>query len=193
MNNDLKNANLEQLGTEMAEMLNYKKHAEILNVPIIQGFEIKNDNNPQTILLAAKEGFVEQLVSDGPIGNDNFEDRVNLVINNTKQFMKNNSEENVDNSFIYYKDYSNGLFNFKIYVCDMVMTVTGERKIIRQFNAYFVEPKMRDFYQLSLSAGPFAFPTEQLKAGTLDLVNDQTTILLNNLMQVLMDNLKYKQ
>ena len=113
--------------------------------------------------------------------------------------------ENVDNSFIFYKDYNNGVFDFKIYVCDVITQINGEKKIIRQFNAYFVEPKMLDFYQLSLGAGWFDIPTEILKVGEVDLKNDNVT---KNLVQGIknfrqkypeifkmkhvLDNLKYK-
>ncbi len=186
------NTNQVNVAIDMARMMNYRLHAEQLSIPVLNDFQVENDNNPQTILLASGHGFTEQLVSDGYIDDGAFEQRIELVINNTKQFMKNNGCENVDNSFIYYKDYNNGVFNFKIYVSDMIIPVNHEKRIIRQFNAYFVEPKMHDFYQLSLSAGPFTLPTEQLKVGIIDLQNDQITVSLDNLMKTLLDNLKYK-
>lgn len=177
---------------DAARMMNYKLHAEQLNIPLVNGFQVGNNDNPQTILLASGNGFIEQLTSDGFIQDGDFENRINLVIDNTKQFLKKNSCENVDNSFIYYKDYSNGVFNFKLYVQDIIISVQNEKKVIRTLNAYFVEPKMHDFYQMSLSVGPFTMPTEQLKIGTIDLQNDQITISLDNLMKNILDNLKYK-
>ena len=187
------NVNQSQVASDMARIMNYRLHAEQLSVPVLNGFQIENDNNPQTILLASGHGFTEQLVSDGYIEDGQFEQRLNLVINNTKQFMTNSGCENAENSFIYHKDYNNGVFNFKVYVCDMIIPAGNEKKIIRQFNAYFVEPKMHDFYQLSLSAGPFNMPTEQLKVGIIDLQNDQVTLSLDNLMKTLLDNIKYKK
>lgn len=182
----------QQMAADAARIMNYRMHAEQLFVPVLKDFEVKDDGNPQTILLAEGHGFVEQLTSDGYIEDGQFDQRIDLVINNTKQFMRNNGCENADESFIYYKDYDNGIFKFKMYVCDMIIQVGNEKKIIRQLIAYFVEPRMRDFYQLSLSAGPFTMPTEQLKPGSIDLQNDQVTITLDNLMKTLMDNLKYK-
>lgn len=187
------NDNSQQMAMDAARMMNYRMHAEQLFVPVLKDFETKNDANPQVVLLAEGHGFVEQLTSDGHIDDGQFEQRIDLVINNTKQFMKKNGCEDVDKSFIYYKDYNNGIFSFKMYVCDMIIPVNGERKVIRQFIAYFVEPKMHDFYQLSLSAGPFTMPTEQLKLGVVDLQNDQVTLALDNLMKALMDNLRYKE
>ena len=183
--------NLTNVAADITRNMNYKKHAEKLFVPILNGFQVENDNNPQTILLASGNGFTEQLISDGYIEDGQFDQRIELVIKNTKEFMKNNNCENVDNSFIFYKDYNNGIFNFKIYVQDLIIPNQNEKKVIRTFNAYFVEPKMHDFYQFSLGAGPFAMPTEQLKIGTIDLQNDQITIALNNMMTTLLDNLKY--
>ncbi len=181
-----------KVSMDMARMMNYRMHAEQLFIPILNDFQVENDNNPQTILLASGHGFMEQLTSDGHIDEGQFEQRIDLVIKNTKEFMKNNNCENVDNSFIYYKDYNNGVFDFKLYIQDMIIPVQNEKKVIRNFIAYFVEPKMHDFYQFSLGAGPFTIPTEQLKIGIIDLQNDQVTISLDNLMKTLLDNLKYK-
>lgn len=189
---NFQNQDIQRATIDMARMMNYKMHAEQLYIPILNGFKVQNDNNPQTILLASGHGFMEQLTSDGYIEDGQFEKRIDLVINNTKQFMKNNGCENVENSFIYYKDYNNGTFNFKLYVQDMVVNIENQKKVIRAFIAYFVEPRMHDFYQLSLSVGPFTMPTEQLKIGTIDLEQDQITISLDNLMNTIMDNLKYK-
>lgn len=184
--------NPQQAAADAARIMNYRMHAEQLLVPMLDDFEVKDDGNPQTIMLAEGHGFTEQLTSDGYIEDGQFDQRIDLVINNTKQFMEISGCENVDDSFIYYKDYDNGVFKFKMYVCDMVIQAGSEKKIIRQLIAYFVEPKMHDFYQFSLSAGPFAMPTEQLKPGSIDLQNDQVMIALDNLMKILMDNLKYK-
>ena len=173
-------------------MMNYRLHAEQLFVPVLNGFQIENDNNPQTILLASGHGYIEQLTSDGHIDDGQFEQRIDLVIKNTKDFMRSNNCENVDNSFIYYKDYNNGIFNFKLYFQDMIIPVQNEKKVIRNLLAYFVEPKMHDFYQFSLGAGPFTMPTELLKVGTVDLQSDQVTMALDKLMKQLLDNLKYK-
>lgn len=178
--------------SDAVRMMNYKLHAEKLRVPVINGLQVKDAGNPQTILLASGNSFTEQLVSDGYIQDGDFEKRIELVISNTKQFMRQNNCENVDISFIYYKDYSNGIFNYKLYFQDIIMPVNGEKKATRLLTAYFVEPKMHDFYQLSLSAGPFTMPTEYLKVGVIDLQNDEMTALLDNMMKMILDNLKYR-
>lgn len=177
--------------TDMARMLNYRTHAEQLFIPVLDGFQIIADENPQTVLHAEGHGFTEQLTSDGSLETDTFESRIDLTINATKQYLKANGCEKAEESFIYYKDYNNGTFTFKIYVCDIIIP-REQKQVIRQFCAYFVEPKMNDFYQLSLSAGPFNMPTEQLKPGIIDLENDLVTQSLDNVLKVILDNLKYK-
>lgn len=93
------------------------------------------------------------------------------------------------NGFKFYKDYTNGIFNFKIYVCDLII----QGKVLRQFISYFVEPKLQDFYQLTVSVGPFDFPTNQIKIDQIDLNNDSTTKSLDILNTLLLNNLKYKE
>ena len=173
--------------TEMARLMNLRIHANILNIPILNGFMEEKSDVPSVILLAKNNSIIEQLVSDGSIS-ESFEERIDLVIKNTKDFMKKTGCLNVDDSFIYYKDINNGTFDFKLYFCDILM----KDKVVRQINAYFVEPKFHDFYQLSLSTNAISLPTEMLKVGKIDLSNDKITILLDNLMQVLINNLKYK-
>ena len=191
-NNSTQKPNLAEIGTSIAEMFNYKLHADILQIPILKGFQILKENNPQTIVTASTKGFVEQLVTDGHIKENEFDKRINLVINNTKSFMKDNGYDTNDKTFIFHKNYNNGVFEFKLYFCDMIIPDSNEEKIIRQLNAFFVEPKMNDFYQFSLSTGPFKKENNQIKIGEIDLKNDQVTITLDKLMDLLMDNLKYK-
>lgn len=128
-------------------------------------------------------------MSDGHIENDDFEKRIDLVINNTKNFMKSNNCENVENSFKFYKDYTNGIFNFKIYVYDLII----QGKVLRQFISYFVEPKLQDFYQLTVNVEPFDFLTNQIKIDQIDLNNDSTAKSLDILNTLLLNNLKYKE
>lgn len=181
----------QQLADNITRMANYRKHAEQLAVPVLTNSEIIGSKDPHVVMFAVKDNvFIEQLISDGHIEDGQFEQRIELAINNEKRLMK---EENVDLNFMYYKDYDNGVFKFKLYVCDMIKSDgDGKKGITRIFYAYFVEPRLHDFYALTVSAGVFPMPTEQLKPGTIDLQNDKITISLDNLMKMLMDNLKYK-
>ena len=168
------------IATDMAKNMNYRLHAEQLNIPILNFLKVEESQFPQVILFATGEGFLEQFISDGFIEEGEFENRINIFINSIKK------EQKTD--FFYFKDYSNGTFNFKLYFQDLYI----EDKIVRVINAFFVEPKMHDLYQLTLSAGPFNMPTEMLKPGIIDLENDKVTLSLNNLMMQLLNELKYK-
>lgn len=182
---------------KMATMMNFGLHARQLDIPLLKNFKIEEVNEPQIVFVATDGMYTEQLVSDGSMKpNETFEQRINLVVKNTTEFMSKyspaNNPANSENKLFYYKDYSNGVFNYKIYVLDVIIEVNNTTKVIRQFNAYFIEPKFNDFYQLTISAPALSMPTEVLKLGVVDLDTDEITQCLNNLLTLAMDNLKYK-
>ena len=182
---------------KMATMMNFGLHARQLDIPLLKNFKIEEVNEPQIVFSATDGMYIEQLVSDGSMKpNETFEQRINLVVKNTTEFMSKyspaNNPANSENKLFYYKDYSNGVFNYKIYVLDGIIEVNNTTKVIRQFNAYFVEPKFNDFYQLTISAPALSMPTEVLKLGVVDLDTDEITQCLNDLLTLAMDNLKYK-
>ena len=181
-----------QFLSDVANLINIREHSDQLFIPMLDGLVQQNIDDPNNILVAVGNGFIEQLVLDGPMEDDTFVDRVNLVIENTKIFMNENACKNVDNSILFYKNYNNGVFEFKIYIQDLIIPVDDEIKVFRNFLAFFVEPEMNDFYQLSIGSGPFIYPTEQLKLGVIDLKEDQITIALNDLLNILLDNIKYR-
>ena len=171
MNNNQMDAAL-----KLAKIMNYRKHAEMLDIPLLNGFEVKKSDVPSVILLATNNGIMEQLVSDGTI-DESFEERIKLVISNTKDFMKKTGCQNIDDSFIYYKDYSNGVFDYKLYFCDIVK----DNKVVRQINAYFIEPESRYFYEIILAAPPI---------DKID-VNDNITKNILQRLKVILNNIKY--
>lgn len=171
---------------QIAIQMNYKLHAAQFDIPMFNFMKKTDSPYTQVVFVAEGGGYIEQLVSDGHINDGEFEQRVDLVISNTKKV------PGVQIDFFNYKDYSNGIFNFKLYFQDMIIPTSEGNKISRSINAYFVEPKMHDFYQFSLSTEPLLMPTKELKPGVIDLENDKLTLALNNLMKDLLDNLKYK-
>ena len=172
--------------------VNYRVHADMLNIPKLNFLQKEEDYNPQMIFSASGGRYTEQLVSGGHLGeNETFEDRINFEITNTKESMK--QAYNMDVSYIPFKKYNNGTFKFQLYFQDMVMTVDNKIQVFRNLLAYFVEPTWNDFYQLSLGAGWYDIPTEVLKIGEIDLQNDTITKNLIRGIKILMDNLKYKE
>lgn len=178
---------------KMTKIMNFGLHARQLDIPLLNNFKIEESNEPQIVFVATDGMFIEQLVSDGSMKpNETFEQRINLVVKNTTEFMNKYSPANSESKLFYYKDYSNGVFDYKIYVLDGMIEVDNTKKVIRQFNAYFVEPKFNDFYQLTISSPALQMPTETLKLGIVDLDTDEITRSLNDLLTIAMDNLKYK-
>ena len=182
---------------QTAEMSNYKSHAEQLDIPVINGFDIEQGDSrfPSVVFTATYRGslFTEQLVSDGPLNqNETFEQRINLVVKNGIEAVKQFSVDNNDKSMFYYQDYSNSIFNYKIYVGDTVFDTKVGKKVSRSLNAFFVDPKFNDFYQFSISSPMMVMPVNSLKLGVVDLETDEMTIKLYEMLRFMMDNLKYK-
>ena len=189
----LSNSPLNEITQKIVTNLNFKLHSENLEIPILNGFEIKEIDNHQIILLAQNKFFIEQLISDGNLSQtETFEQRINFVNSKTIDFMKSNTSLNSDKSIFYYKDYSNGIFDYKLYIQDFIIVNNGIEKISRSINAFFIEHNFKDFYQLSVSSIPINMPTEVLKLGIVDMENDQITRSLYNMIEIIMDNLKYK-
>lgn len=181
---------------QFANDLNYKLHASQLDIPLINGFNIVENNEfPNIVFNATYQGslFTEQLVSDGPMNpNETLDQRINLVVRNTIEGLKQMSQDNNDKSMFYYQDYSNNIFNYKIYVIDTIIDTTIGKKVSRSLNAFFIEPKFNDFYQLSIASPLMVMPFDKLKLGEVDLETDDLTIKLYEMLKFMMNNLKYK-
>lgn len=192
-NNENNSNNVSAETANIASMMNFRLHAEQLDIPVINNYKVEIVQEPQIVFSATDGMFVEQLVSDGPMmQNETFEHRIDLVVKNTTNFMKSYSPLNNEKSLFYYKDCSNGIFNYKIYVQDFIIEVDNITKVIRQFNAYFIEPKFNDFYQLTISSPAIEMPTKLLKLGVVDITSDQITQTIDNLTNFVLHNLKYK-
>lgn len=192
-NNENNSNNVSAETANIASMMNFRLHAEQLDIPVINNYKVEIAQDPPIVFSATDGMFVEQLVSDGPMmQNETFEQRIDLVVKNTTNFMKSYSPLNNEKSLFYYKDCSNGIFNYKIYVQDFIIEVDNITKVIRQFNAYFIEPKFNDFYQLTISSPAIEMPTKLLKLGVVDITTDQITQTIDNLTNFVLHNLKYK-
>ena len=187
--------NINDVASNMAKTMNYKLHAEQLSIPLLNGFIKEESKDPMVILIAMDNNkmFLEQLITDGPMNpNETIDQRINFVNKSLLDYMKDLSQDNTEKSIFYYKDYANNVFNYKVYVHDMIVDTNAVKKVIRSLNAFFIEPRFNDFYQLSISTPPFEIPTEKLKLGVVDLENDEITKILDGMLNSLMDNLTYK-
>lgn len=172
---------------EMAQR--YRLHAQELKFELPEGYAEKSQTNPQVVRFAQSNvGLLFQVAIDGAmLLGETFEERIKKVIDKTVDYMKKSNCSHPEKNYFYLKDYTNGTFNFKIYVQDVV--IGG--KVIRMLNAFFLEPRHNEFYQISFSAGPFPFPTKILKVGEFSGHDQISTLLLSHLEFVL-SRLSYK-
>lgn len=178
---------------EATRIANLTMHARQLSIPVLNNFELQPSPNPQTIFIATLKPFTEQLVADGPLNpGETIDQRIELVKQNTLKALEKAGAVMDESSYFFFKDHKGKTFDYKVYVQDLVMGGPSSKVVIRMFNAFFVEPKFNDFYQLSLSVGPMKMPTEILKLGVADLEHDRISMSTYMMLINLMDNLKYK-
>ena len=186
---------LDDFAAEVVEMtrdMDYTLHAQGLEIPLLDGFQLLESDDPQIVLLATKDEYIEQVTSDGYIEEGTFDKRIETVINTTKQFMLDSGCEKVDDSFRFYKDSDNEIFKFKTYVCDMIIPLKDEKIVTRQFISYFYEPVVQDFYQITVSSAPVKMPPEEIILDKIDIENDKITSKLNKYMDEIIEKFDYK-
>ena len=138
-------------------------------------------------MFASRAPFFIQVKSMGPMLEKNLEQMIANENKASMNYLKQSNCKRAEDSIFYYKDYNNGTFNFKIYVVDMI----EEQSFKRFLSAYFVEPKFKDVYQVSVLFS-FAGKPETFKPWVVDLENDELTKYLNDMLTLIMDNIKYK-
>ena len=148
----------------IAADLNTYLDADILDVPIIDHFKVQEGFSPNIMFVAVSDDdYIEQLVFDSVLPEEmTVEQKIDQVITDTIQEMKNNELNNPEENLFYYKDHK-ALFDYKVYVQNFVKDIEDSTILIKQFNVYFMEPKTRNFYQLSLSSGPMDYNTVDQK------------------------------
>ena len=174
-----------------------RDHSECLMFPVLNDFQIIDDeSDPHNILLArtADRSFMLQVVTDGCLREgETFEQRTHLIVHNTLAFMKNTPSFDQTSDIFYLKDLDTAEgFNFKIYVQDMIVDNNGEKLALRQFSGFFLEPRHNDIYQVSLSFGPVSYPTNIYTIGKFDIVNDNVSATILGMLEVILNNIKYR-
>ena len=177
---------------DMAEIGNYLLHSSFLMIPLLKELKVRSVDDPHVVLFADGDYLCEQLINDGFIEEKDVDLHIDRVIDNAKSFMKDIRCKELDKNFLFHKELKTSLFHFKIYVQDIVFDDDGY-KIIRQFNAYFYEPRMKDFYQFSLSSGPYDYSTTTIQVGEINLISDEITKKLDHQMDLLLNYIKYQK
>lgn len=180
--------NKKEIAIQMAKNLNNKLEASILNVPILEGFNLIKNTVADNIIFAAitEHKYLEQLIVDTYIEDvDTLDSKVEEAIRQAEDFAKQNKLKN--HSFIFLKDYK-GAFDFKLYVQDYMIDNSHG---IRQINAYFLEPHYNKFYQITLSTGPIPLPSDVYKPGIIDLDNDSISKQLLEMIELILSKVRY--
>ena len=189
----------EQLALEMAKKANTIQNVDRLLIPILEGFKIvKQDifsKDSNSFFVAMKNNTIEQFQTDGELNeNESFEQRIDKVIKDIKDSVKNNELYKGNNDYIvYYKNYDNNFFDFKIYVQDILVGSKDDLKFIRQMNAFFVEGIGNEFCQLSLAAGQYKVSDKyKLLKDIKEYSKDEIIKGLEQGLKVVLDNIIYK-
>ena len=183
---------------EIAKNMNTLSHLESILVPILDGFTEEQQNltdpNHRIVFTAIKNNTMELLAADGVLeGNETFGEHINKLVRQINEEVKENELYEDDRKYlVYYKDYSS-LFDFKIYIQDILTGSKENLMFIRQMSAYFVEPQTKEFYQISMSAGSYAVNKGyKLLRDIENYEEDEIIKSLEKDLTLIMDNIIYR-
>lgn len=189
----------ERTAIKVAEKANTIQNVDRLLIPILEGFKVvKQDifnKDSNTFFVAVKNNTLEQFQTDGELKEkESFEERIDKVIKDIKNTVKNNELYKGNNDFIvYYKNYDNNFFDFKIYIQDILVGTPDDPKFIRQMSAFFVEGIGNEFCQVSLAAGQYKVSDKyKLLKDIKEYNKDEIILSLEQGLKVIMDNIIYK-
>ena len=180
---------------KIAKKMNSIEHVSKLFIPIPDGFEVvkedlKSDN---LIFVAQKDNIVEQLLTDGELEEDEkFEDRIEKLIQETANSIKDNPLYNDERFMTYYRTYANDIIEFNIYIQDILAGTKENKILIRQLNAYFLEPMGREVCQLSLASGPYDANNTKLINAITNYSEDKIISNLDDLLDQILEQLVYE-
>lgn len=176
---------------EFVKKLN-EAYPDNFNIPILGGFRLID--NPGTLFTAVSpDGYVEQFLIDGKLLEDeDFDKRLEKVIDKTKQSMRDSGLDNPDIHFIDYKKVKSNGIDFTVYIQDNVININNKSRIIRQFNIYFLDNKSNNFNLLTLASPPIDLPSDKIIVDRIDLENDVITKNLDVIVTDIINNINYK-
>ena len=189
----------DDVAIKIAKHMNTLINFNSLAVPVLNDFIVvkKNLTDPSNriIFVAIKNNTLEQFLGDGILGkNESFEGHITGVINEIKDQVKDNPlYEGNDEYLVYYKNYENDLFDFKIYIQDILTGTPDKIKFARQMSAFFVEPKGNEFYQICMAAGQYVKSNKfKLLKDIKNYEEDDVIVGLEKDLKIIMDNITYR-
>ena len=183
------------LAKNMNTLINFNR----LSIPLLDDFILvqKNltDPNNNVIFVAVKNNTLEQFLGDGALKeNESFNERLEQVINQMKEEVKGNELYEGNNDFlIYYKNYENDFFDFRIFAQDILTGTKDNLNFIRQLSAFFLEPQTNEFYQITMAAGQYVKSNKfKLLKDIKNIEKDELIIGLEKNLKLIMDNITYR-
>lgn len=171
------NENIER----MVKELNKSSHRKDLFVPIIDNFEKIESTNDVVFMAKSKDNFTEILFEDKKISSiENLTDRISALVNESKHDLRKNNVQ-VDVAKLKILNVNN--IDYYLYI----QKASINNKTNMQINAYFLEPKNRVIYQLSILS-----PTYD-NSMFIDKYEMNLTMKLISIIETVINNIKIKQ
>ena len=180
----------EDLIVNFANKLSKLISVQDLSFNIPDGFQvIEQQDSSNSIFVAIKNNTIIQFLIDGLLNTESFSEHLEKVITSINVTINENNLYTKDSNYLkFLKTYHNQLFNFEIYVQDIM---ANSNNFIRQLNAYFVEPKSQQFCQISVASGQYKVQERSLINNITNLENDDITKELLKLLINFIDEIKY--
>ena len=187
--------NLEK-ALNLAKKLNSISNAERLSIPVLDGFDITREEQPYSnvVFLAQKDNMIEQFIVDGSLEDEEtITQRIEKVVEAIRDKTDKNPLYEKENYIYNYRTYKNDLFDFYIYVQDIIIGTKKNKQFIRQLNAYFIEPEEKEFCQVSVASGPY-IPSDDnpLISEIKELSSNRIINNIDSALNIILDNISYR-
>lgn len=161
---------------ELLEAVLKDLHKSTLAIPVLEEYKVIEEDSDAIFIAVSPDNSVEQYLEDGQLEeNETFDQRLKKVLEETKESMK--SYGLLEKDFVYLGEIKNPPFDFRLFLQDNIK----DGMIVRQINAYFIEPESRYFYEITLSAPQMV----------LETVNEFVLKNLYDRMRFIVTNIKY--
>lgn len=137
-----------EVAIEMAKKFNSRAQAMKIDVPTLVGFKDIPTEEAKIVFAAGDDYCLEQFITDGFLNEkETFDDRVKESLDGIKKVLVDRNLKIKDEDIQLLGDFSNGIFTFRVYL----QYIPEEKNPICQVIVYFLDPKNKAFYQLTLS------------------------------------------
>ena len=155
-----------------------KEYNYRLQIPILEGYQIVDIPTRALFIARSNDNSTEQYIEEGRLKVDEtFNERLENIIKTTENLFEKNNYQKQPLSFI--KEYETDKLKFQLYMQDNIRDNT----VIRQINAYFLEPQTNYLYQIVLSAPEL----------NIEDLNDNVTKRIYYKLTTILDNIKYNE